>query len=366
MAATDGAVVLRTGMVTAVGLSAAQTFASVQAGVAAFRESAVHDASFQPVVMALLPEDALPPLAPAVEEITGLTSRQRRMLRLATPAFQEVLADLPPAVGADRMPLFLATPEQHPDLGEPVGEPFLDHLVAQLGSLGPCIDRRRSRLFPCGRAGGLLACVEALSFLAKGGGRHALVAGVDTYLDLMLLGTLDRDKRIKCARVMDGFIPGEGAGVVLLGRAGAAGGAKSPPLATLLAAAAADEPGHRYSTETYRGDGLAAAFAGVLTAKGNLRAPIATMYAGLNGESFGAKEYGVASLRSSRELSPEIVVEHPIDCFGDIGAALGPVMLGLAALGLAGQRCAAPALVWCSSDGAPRAAALLDVEAAPK
>jgi 3-oxoacyl-[acyl-carrier-protein] synthase-1 len=359
--ATHGAVVLRTGMVTAVGLGAAQTFTSVQSGVAAFNESSVHDSGFQPIVMALLPEDALPALAPAVEEVKGLTSRQRRLLRLATPAFQEVLDGLAAAGIGERTPLFLATPERHPDLAAPIGAQFLDHLAAQLEPLGVRFDRARSRCVATGRAGGLLAMAEALKFLESGAGDHALAGGVDSFLDLMLLATLDRDKRIKGPRVMDGFIPGEGAGVVLLGRPGAAPVAGLDPMVRILGVGVGTEPGHRYSKDTYRGDGLAAAFTAALKQGGKLRAPVATMFAGLNGESFGAKEYGVASLRSSEALSPTVAVEHPVDCFGDLGAALGPIMVGLAAEGLKLQRYEAPALVWCSSDGPERAVALLEV-----
>lgn len=362
--ATPGAIIYRAGMITAVGQGAAQTFASVQAGVAGFAESPVMDARHEPLVMALLQEDALPPLVPDVAAVSGLTSRQRRLLRLAAPAVGEVLDGLQNTGRGDPMPLFLATPEKHPELADPVAAAFLAHLAAQLEPAGVRFDLARSRLVPGGRAAGLMAVAKALEFLASGAGDYALAGGVDSYLDLMLLATLDRERRIQSAQVMDGFIPGEGAGVVLLGRPGAPPPlADLAPLARVLAVGAADEAGHRYSKEPYRGDGLAAAFAAVLTAPGLLRAPVATIFAGLNGESFGAKEYGVASLRSHRELDPGVVVEHPADCCGDLGAALGPVMLGLAALGIRKQRVAAPALVWCASDGPRRAAALVDAVA---
>jgi 3-oxoacyl-[acyl-carrier-protein] synthase-1 len=362
--APPGAIIHRAGMTTAVGLGAAQTFTSVQAGVAGFTESSVLDARFQPFVMALLPEDALPPLVPAVEAVPGLTSRQRRLLRLATPALGEALNGLAAAGLAGRVPLFLATPEQHPELADPVPAAFLEHLAAQLEPAGVRFDLTRSRLVPGGRAGGLIAVAQALEFLASGGGDYALAGGVDSYLDLMLLATLDRERRIQSAQVMDGFIPGEGAGVVLLGRPQAPPPlADHAPLARVLAVGTDDEPGHRYSEEPYRGDGLAAAFAAVLASPGLLREPVATIFAGLNGESFGAKEYGVASLRSHGELAPDAAVEHPADCCGDLGAALGPVMLGLAALGTQKQRVAVPALVWCASDGPRRAAALVDAVA---
>ena len=38
-----------------------------------------------------------------------------------------------------------------------------------------------------------------------------IVGGVDSYLDLYVLGTLDLDKRIKSSTHLDGLIPGEGA-----------------------------------------------------------------------------------------------------------------------------------------------------------
>jgi hypothetical protein len=58
-----------------------------------------HNKNFNPMRMALIPEDALPPLNPELTSLTGLTSRQRRILRIATPAIQEVI-DVKKANGA--------------------------------------------------------------------------------------------------------------------------------------------------------------------------------------------------------------------------------------------------------------------------
>lgn len=355
-----GALVVRRGMVTAIGLGAVQTSSSVLAGVAGFRESAVQDAAFQPITMALLPEDALPELAPAVGEIAGLTSRQRRLLRLATPALEEILDGLAGERIGPSTPLFLATPEKHPDLAEPAGDEFLDHLVKQLEPLGLAFDRKQSRRVGTGRAGGLAAVGEALRYLESRGGKYAIAGGVDTYLDLMLLATLGRDGRILGPTVRDGFIPGEGAGFLLLASPDVRLPESLTATATICGVGEAQESGHRYSEDPYRGDGLSAALADVLTRPKLLRKPVEAVFAGLNGESFGGKEWGVASVRSSKEIEPTAPIIHPADCFGDIGAALGPVMIGLAAEGIARSTNGAPALVWCSSDGAARSAALLD------
>ncbi len=355
------AIIHRSGMVTAIGLGSAQTFSSVKAGVAGFGESSVLDSRFEPIIMATMPEEVLPELSAENKKLSGLTSLQRRLLRLATPVFEEVLSDLGPPGFTDQIPLFLATPEKHPELVDPVGSEFLDQLVTQIGTLGLSFNRRQSVILPSGRAGGLVAVDQALEFLTAGHGDYALAGGVDSFLDLMHLAHLDRDCRIQNSQVMDGFIPGEGAGLLLLSRLDAPTIPGLQSLANLVGVGLAVEQGHRYSEEPYQGDGLADAFRKLLTLPGSLRTPVPTIFAGLNGENFGAKEFGVAKLRSHKELLPDAVVMHPVDCFGDIGAALGPIMVGLVAMGIQDATYAAPGLVWCSSDGMERAAALVDI-----
>jgi 3-oxoacyl-[acyl-carrier-protein] synthase-1 len=91
---------------------------------------------------------------------------------------------------------------------------------------------------------------------------------------------------------------------------------------------------------------------------------VATTFAGLNGESFDAKLWGVARLRHADFFAPSMVLEHPADCFGDAGAALGAILLALAATALARGQRAGPALVWAASDGEARGCALLSAAAA--
>ena len=43
-------------------------------------------------------------------------------------------------------------------------------------------------------------------------------------------------------------------------------------------------------------------------------------------------------------------MQHPADCVGDVGSAAGPLMVGLAALGMRGGYHRSPALVYSSSD----------------
>ena len=158
---------------------------------------------------------------------------------------------------------------------------------------------------------------------------------------------------------MDGFIPGEGAAFLLLAQSSNVGGVKGGPLANIVAASTGFEAGHRYSEEPYKGDGLADTFA-ELFADSDESNKIKTVYAGLNGENFSSKEWGVTFLRNTEHFEENHQFEHPADCFGDTGAALGAMMTGLAAIGLAKDKTDGPCCVWCSSDYGQRAAVILD------
>jgi len=156
--------------------------------------------------------------------------------------------------------------------------------------------------------------------------------------------------------VMDGFIPGEGAAFMLLGKSRPYG--ENEPI-SVISAAQGFEAGHLYSEETYKGDGLSDAFAAAFE---RIAEPskIQTVMAGLNGENYGAKEWGVASMRHANCFGSEIRLEHPVDCTGDVGAALGPLLTILSAVGLQRGYLEGPCLAWASSDYGTRAAAVID------
>ena len=89
--------------------------------------------------------------------------------------------------------------------------------------------------------------------------------------------------------------------------------------------------------------------------------PLRTVFASLNGENFGAKEWGVALMRNQSAFDEAFQLEHPAEYFGDTGAAVGPIMMGLAAMGLSKTYLTGPALVWCSSEFEQRGAVCVTV-----
>lgn len=358
--------ILGIGMVTPVGLSARQTAASVRTGIGRLAESYVTDRCGEMMVMGLCDLAELPPLVEDLDDpddpAQELSPRQDRLARLAGPALLEALG----SESRTALPLLLALPEHHAETRDAVGAEMTAILAAQTGR---SFDGDSSRTYALGRAGGFAALGDALEMLADRGDRRdrrapprlVLVGAVDSYLDLGLLQALDESGRLKTGEISDGFVPGEGAAFLLLGAAGSAARSGRRPIARIAAVGRAIEPGHLYSEEPHRGDGLSAAFGALFAAAGGgaSNVDVGCVYAGLNGESYWAKEWGVAQIRCAAYLRDGLRIEHPADCFGDAGAALPLIMLGLGALELSRDRIDGDCLVWGGADRGERGAALL-------
>jgi 3-oxoacyl-[acyl-carrier-protein] synthase-1 len=329
----------------AIGSGTDQVWASARAGIARIGDSHVMDKHFEAIQMGLVPEDALGALTPEIDELP-LPSRARRILRLAAPSFQAVGTEIGRPV-----PVFIGLPALTPQEA-----PWIVHVPAYLQKLTDVpVDLQRSAIVPHGRAAGLMALELAMNVVSTDTSATVIVGGVDSFLDLRLLAILDQEQRILGPRVMDGFIPGEGAAFFVLSGHAAQNGAR----VVVNGVASAMDEGHRYGTAPAKGEGLDVALTQLRQRSGSLPGPIGTTFAGFNGESFDAKLWGVARLRHNDLFSPTMVIEHPADKYGDAGAATGAILLALAAKSLATGTRQGPALVWAASDREPRACAVL-------
>jgi len=332
-----------TAMITPVGLRSAQVCASVRCGVTRFAQLPWKDKKYKPIVMAGIPDGCLPPLN-TITEVIPRKNSVLRMLRIFG-ALRNELALIHPE---QKIPLVIGlaasarVTEENQDV-------FLKHMAAMAGI---DMDPRYSSLIAKGRASGILAVMEAMRLLESGRARAVLAGGCDTYKDIELLGALDSEARLKSKANRDGFIPGEGAGLLLLSD-------DSKSSLHITAAAAGFEPGHIYSPEPYLGQGLFETFK-TLFEKARWDKKVETVYSSMNGESYWVKESGVAGIRLANHFSQDHRCEHPADCYGDLGAAAGPVMAGLAASGLHNGHIKGPALVYASSDHGERAALIIE------
>lgn len=339
------------GACTSVGSTLAASAAAVRAGIAAFANHAfVVDAAGQPMTVGCA--SYLPEHARGVE----------RLLKLAIPAAAEAFTVLSP--WADRMPplpVVVGLPSPRPDL--PVGfeRAFRDQLQARLQRSVPIAS---VETIMQGHSAGLMALELARRQILGGTAEFVLVGGVDSYLDPLMLECLESCQQIHSAGVDNnawGFVPSEAAGFCLVASARAAERRGIEPLGTLRALALAREAALINTEAVCLGRGLTEAFHQVFRSLNSPGERIDTIICDMNGEPYRADEFGFATIRTNEQFVNAAEFEAPADCWGDVGAASGPLFINLALIGhaknyLQGER----TLVWTSSESGERAATIID------
>jgi 3-oxoacyl-[acyl-carrier-protein] synthase-1 len=277
-----------------------------------------------------------------------------RFEALLMPAIEEALAALkaPPA-SASRWALALALPSARPGLPEKLADELLARIARRhagwFGGVGA---------FQTGHSAGLRGIQAAFKRLSQGALDACLVAGVDSWLEPETLEWLEANDQLHGAGRLNnawGFIPGEGAGVLLLMRESEATALGLSPLGTVLGVGVATEA-KRIKTETVCiGEGLTDAFRGALAAL-PAGAKVTDIYCDMNGEPYRADEFGFTALRTKEYFESASDFVAPADCWGDVGAAGGPLhlVLGVAAR-QKGYAQGALAFVWASAEMGERA-----------
>lgn len=345
---TQAAEVVGVSMLTPVGFDSQSTVMALRAGINVYQSSHFLGKNLWPIKTASIPHDALPPLVSSLRK-TGLTSRQKRILRIATTPLQSIFKKILPEL---KIPLLLAAPEKLPGRHHPINDKMLNMLAVQ--SACP-IDLENSYVVPAGRSGGFHALESAMLMLETGAYPYVLVGGVDSFWDLHWLSTLSAQERLLTERSKDAFAPGEAGVFILLQSPTQAANRVSifPPGIGL-------EPGHRYSEEPYLGAGLDSA---VKEAFVNYKgAPVEAVFSSMNGESICAKEWGVSVIRNKSRFVDSPAIIHPADALGDVGAAMTPLLIGYAATSLMLNKIKGPCLLWASSEFADRGAACIALE----
>jgi 3-oxoacyl-[acyl-carrier-protein] synthase-1 len=325
------------GMICSVGDNAPECAASVRAGVQRIAESPVRSRRLHPLRMGLVPATSLAPL-PVVDAAPRGT-RHRRILRLA----HAVLAEVRAASGGLSTPLSLVTSALDD------GAPLLDDLAALPDAR---VDHARSAHFPAGAAGVFVALRDAAHRIAHGEVGAVTIVCADSLFDPARLDAMQIQRRLLVDDVMDGFVPGEGAAALLL-TAAAPGG-----VATLRSVGTEPDPFTPDGDLPLTGDGLSRAVQAALV---GVPSPVAQLWTALNGASWSAREWSIAARRAHGGIDGGARVHHPVECFGDPGAALGGMLLALASIGIAKGWAPGPSLVWAISEEGLRGAARVDV-----
>ena len=350
MRLNSGIVVTGLGMTTPLGLTAAQSCAAIRAGI-----SAMADLDFQ-IETDTFDEAAL--MGCSVASLTSGYHGLGRWVRLATSALKDLItsAAITP-IELSKTALFFALPP-----GSRAGvDPRLADLLglrvtAALGVPSP----GAVRIYAAGHASGAHACRDALAALSSKSIERAILCGVDSLIESDTLRYYLSLHRLKTPDHPAGFIPGESAACVLLERTEDAHARRSAPLATIDAPHIAVEPILISSEDPSPATGLADAINGTLKQLPDAGAGVRLVVSDMNGETYRAKEFANATVRTLASIPGGWQVWHPADCIGDTGAAAFLVAVCIATRALAkGYARGNTALVLGSSDDGLRGSVAL-------
>jgi 3-oxoacyl-[acyl-carrier-protein] synthase-1 len=339
---------------TPVGLRPESAAAAVRAGISAVSEHpSFVDRNGEPMRLA---QDAV------MGSDVPLAERMRELL-LST------LLQLPQAAALSahglRTLLVICAPEPRPGLPDGIAELLGRAVMERFGSTN-----LRVQSLARGHAAGMLAFGVAAKAIDEGNIDLAVVAGVDSYHNYQTLEWMDETGQLKSEVNRDGFFPGEAAGVCLLARANLISELRLEALARLSAISTAPELiaiKRHGEKEVCVGEGLSSAFLGLGPLIDMDRRKITDTYCDLNGQRYRSEELAYAIMRVQHLSDEATHYLHPADCWGDVGAASGPLFAALAhAAASKGYSHGSRAALWAGSEGGQRAVTLLDFPANPR
>jgi 3-oxoacyl-[acyl-carrier-protein] synthase I len=342
--------------VTPLGFDAEQTCAAIRAGVNRFADHPWHVSQVNDPET----ETGEPLVASLLSELDPDTEGRDRLVELALPAFKGLLAkagfkraDLAKGGLLLSLPLPLGgvaagAPDAGPDL--------ITELTDRLG-LKSLKLKKSCRLGHTGMASCIL---EASKLLASGEIEFCIVGGIESYHETETLDALDGGFRLKSARAVDGFIPGEGAVLLLLETAAKAAARKAMPLGVLSEIGFGKEVRNYASDRMSSGEGLSQALQPALARLSKPGSPGRWVLCDMNGESYRASEWGIVRTRLGERIEPIVDLVHPADCLGDTGAGSTGMLIVFALHAFArGFAPAKEALIWNASDDGARSALIL-------
>ena len=307
MSATPVAI-LKTGLVTSVGLTAPATCAAIRAKLTNPSETRFIDSGGEWIMAHQVTLE---------QPWRGLT----KLVKMAAMVIEEALAGIAPNEWR-AIPLLLcvAEPERPGRLEGLDDQLFLD-IQAELGAqFSP-----QSAIVAHGRVGVAVALAQARALLGRGKISRVLIAATDSLVSWPTLSHYEREDRLLTPSNSNGFMPGEGAGAMLVG---ADGGAASELLCTGIGFAL--EAAHLDSGEPLRAEGLSQAIKAALSDAGLEMHHMDFRITDLSGEQYYFKEAALALSRTLRQRKEEFDIWHPAECTGEQGAVAGAAVIALA------------------------------------
>lgn len=241
-------------------------------------------------------------------------SGHSKLVKMAALAIEEALH----AFKRDqwnRLPLLLCVAESD----RPGRVADLDNLLmAQLQNELGVTFAQGSALVPHGRVGVAVALVQARALMDQSKMQDVLIVCADSLLSWPTLSHYERADRLLTEANSNGFMPGEGAGALWVGRVEA----RSAQL-VCTGVGFGSETAHIDSGEPLRGNGLRQAIRASLKDAGCQLHDMDFRVTDNSGEQYYFKEAALALSRTLRQVKDTFDIWHPAECTGEIGAASG-------------------------------------------
>ena len=279
-----------------------------------------------------------------------------RLAQMAAMAIEEAMAQVPKSEWHS-VPLLLCVAEP----GRPGRMEGLDDRL--FGDVERALDGRfapDSAVVPHGSVAVAVALLQARGLLQAKGYRQVVIAAVDSLLHGPTLSQYERQDRLLTSRNSNGFMPGEGAGAMMVRSADADSRLVCGGLGFGMEAASID------AEEPLRADGLSQAIHAALADAGCEMHDMHFRMTDLSGEQYYFKEAALALARTLRRRKEEFDLWHPAECTGELGAAAGAAMIALADAACQKRFAKGPRiLAHMADDGGRRAAIALQFRGTP-
>ena len=304
------------GMVTSVGFNAPASLAALRAGISGVKEGLLWDGESGQYL------NACRAALPQWHEGRG------KIIDLVSPAILECMKHAS-GIHPNQIPLLIGVPNSNrPFRPDELDDTLLYDIEKKLN----VTHNRQSRVIPKGRVSTFYA-IQGAKALIENGAPCCIVAGADSFLQQKVVVNYIEKERLMNENNSNGFIPGEaGCSVLVVPE-------ERAPRKNLLIKGIGfgSEKGTIESNTPLSGEGLTAAYQGALNDASSTYFDVDYRITDLNGEHYKYLEAHIAEGRLVRKYDEDgnnrdkfRDIWHPIEYIGEVGAAIGPCLLGWA------------------------------------
>jgi len=297
-----------TGLVTGAGLSAPASCAAIRCAIDNFQETRFRDNAGEWIIGSEVPLE---------QPWRGKT----KLLRMAARVIGECLDGNRRIVPAST-PLLLCLAESQ-RCGRIVADD--DQFFRELQNELKVRFHDQSRVIASGHVSVGIAIQHARLFLNEPQFKHVMVAATDSLLVGSTLSYYEEKDRLLTSKNSDGFIPGEAASALVI----EAFHPKQEGQLICRGLGFGIEKAQIDSEAPLRADGLTDAIKEALRDAGCDESILQFKIVDVSGEQYQFKEASLAFSRIDRTKREEFDIWHPADCVGEVGAAIGPLMIAV-------------------------------------